>query len=213
VALVGGSTIHKWELVATSANKSHNDVVKSTCHALTSSWFSTLSSSFSNIGCSTFLGMLSLWSPISPLISLSTSALRVLLRVLSILGSKGINSKFRDLQPCIHLGVGTGRDGYWRFSPPPRTLRVLEIQTRHPKHNNNIRVGLGVAGWGRSGKVGQVVRVGFSLPRILSFLRRLLCRFLFFFLFLFSSPLVSSPFSFHLLRSYTTPTSKPLNRT
>ena len=64
-------------------------------------------------------------------------------------------------------GHGSGRGGYWRSSHLPRTLRVLEIQTHHPKHNDNIRAGLGVAGWGRS---GQVWRVGFSFPHILSFL-------------------------------------------
>jgi hypothetical protein len=99
---MGGNIIHEWEQVATGANKSRSDVVNSTCHALTCSTFSTLASSFSNTGCSTFLGMLSRWSPISPLNSLSKGALRVLLRVLSISGSKGINSKFWDLRPSIH---------------------------------------------------------------------------------------------------------------
>jgi hypothetical protein len=34
VALVGGNTIHEWELVATSVNKSLSDVVKSMFQAL-----------------------------------------------------------------------------------------------------------------------------------------------------------------------------------
>jgi hypothetical protein len=99
---VGGNTIQEWELVATGANNSHSDVVKSTCHCLACSPFSTLAFSFSNMGCSTFSGMFSCRSPISPLISLTTGALRVLLRVLSMSRSKGINSRFWDLRPCMH---------------------------------------------------------------------------------------------------------------
>jgi hypothetical protein len=75
VALVGGNTIHEWELVTIGANNSHNDVVKSTCHALACSPFSTLALSFSNMGYSTFSGMFSCQSPISSLISLTIVAL------------------------------------------------------------------------------------------------------------------------------------------
>ena len=102
MALVGGSTIHERELVATGANKSCSEVVKSTCQALTCSTFFALASSFSNVGCFTFSGMLFCQSPISPLISLTIVALRVLLRVLSSSGSISINSKFRDLRPRTH---------------------------------------------------------------------------------------------------------------
>ena len=58
---MGGNTIHKWEFVITGANKSLSDVVKSKFQALACSRFSALASSFSNLGCSTFLGMLSHW--------------------------------------------------------------------------------------------------------------------------------------------------------
>jgi hypothetical protein len=51
VALVGGSTIQEWKLVATSANNSRSDVVKSTFQALASSSFLALAS----------------WYPTSPL--------------------------------------------------------------------------------------------------------------------------------------------------
>jgi hypothetical protein len=70
-------------------------------------------------------------------------------------------------------------------------LRVLKIQTRHPKHNDNISAGSGVA--------GQVVRVGFPLPQILSFLSSTGFSSFFpsFFSFGFFSILVSSPQKLH----------------
>ena len=49
VVLVGGNTIHKWELVAIGANNSCSDVVKSASHALACSPFSALTFSFSNM--------------------------------------------------------------------------------------------------------------------------------------------------------------------
>jgi hypothetical protein len=54
VALVSGNTIHEWELVTTGTNKSLSDVVKSMFQALARSKFSTLTSSLSNLGYSTF---------------------------------------------------------------------------------------------------------------------------------------------------------------
>jgi hypothetical protein len=91
VALVGGNTIHEVEFVAMGANKSLSDRVWSTFSALGCS------------SCSTFtLGFPAMLSPISEIVLRSIGVLRFFLNTLSRFGSKGKNSKFKDLRPSIH---------------------------------------------------------------------------------------------------------------